>query len=106
MNRIKKKFIGIINCIKFFYFLFKYGAFEGDSPNFILKVIQKFITLESPYYPNTIYLGRSITKSSELLGALIDSYFDTKSEITLNQILEVLKDDFIQRVEKNGRKQF
>ena len=44
-------------------------------------------------------------KSSELLQVLIDSYLETKSEVTLDQLLEVLKEEFIKREENNGRKQ-
>ena len=106
MNRIKKSIINFINLLSFCHFLFIRNIFKGDSPKNVLLIIKKFISLEAPYYPNSYYLGRSVTKSSELLGALVDSYMETKSEVTLNQLLEVLKEEFIQRREKHGRKQF
>ena len=106
MNRIKQKFTNTINFIKFSYFLSKGKIFGSKSPEQILRVIKKFIALEYPKYPDVQYLGRSVKDSSNLLSSLIDSYLETKSEVTLNQILEVLKEEFIQRVEKHGRKQF
>ena len=103
MNRIKQKFINTINYIKFSYFLSKDKIFGSKSPELILRVIKKFIALEYPNYPDVKYLGRSIKNSYDLLAALINSYLITKSETTLNQILEVLKEEFIKRTEKDGR---
>ena len=48
-------------------------------------------------------MGRSLVKSSLLFQALVDTYQETKSDVTLNQLLEVLKEEFIKR-EENGRK--
>ena len=102
--KLKRRVVSFINYIKFIYFLSK-GIFGNDSPDTILKVIKKFLALEAPYYPQTILLSRSTSKSAELLGFLISSYLRTKSEITLNQIIEVLKEEFIKRdTKKNGRK--
>lgn len=104
ITRIKRAFISIRNWILFLISLRK-EKFGDNSPELILKVIMNLVTLESPYYKNIIYCGRSITKSTELLKALINSYIETKSEVTLDQILEVLKEEFIRR-EEHGRKQF
>ena len=101
---IKRAFISIRNWILFSCSLFK-GIFGGNSPELILKVIMNFVVLETPYYKNTICMNRSVKDSSDLLGALVDSYFETKSETTLDQILVVLKEEFIRR-ENHGRKQF
>jgi len=100
----KRLIISIINYTKFMYFLCR-GIFGSNSPEVILKMIKKFVTLEAPFYPNTLVMNRSIYKSTELLCALIDSYLVTKSEVTLEQVLAVLKEEFIKR-EQNGRKQF
>lgn len=105
MDKIKQSFITIKNYIKFFYLLFKGNMIGGNSPEIILYVAQAFLTLESPRYPNTYYMGRSIVKSSELFQSLTESYLKTKSEVTLNQLLEVLKEEFIKREENSGRKQ-
>ena len=107
MNRItsiKRFFISIRSWILFSCSLIK-EKFGANSPELILKVIMNLVALEAPYYKNIIYCGRTTLKSTELLQALIASYLETKSEVTLNQILEVLKEEFIRR-EEHGRKQF
>ncbi len=108
MNRItsiiKGIFVSIRNWILFLYSIRK-EKFGANSPELILKVIMNLVALETPYYKNVIYCGRSVEKSNKLLQALITSYLETKSEVTLNQILEVLKEEFIRR-ENHGRQQF
>ena len=99
---IKRRVFGVLNYVKFIYFLSK-GIFGSSSPEVALRVIQKFLTLEAPFYSNNMVMGRTVKRSIELLDVLITSYIETKSEITLNQIFEVLKTEFIER-EKNGRK--
>lgn len=103
---LKRRATSVVNYIKFIYFLSK-GIFGSNSPEVVLKMICKFVTLEAPFYSNKIVMGRSMKKSIELLSVLIPSYIETKSEVTLDQILEVLKREFLQRESKNyGRKQF
>lgn len=103
---LKRRVLSIVNYIKFTYFLSK-GIFGSTSPEVILKVICKFVALEAPFYSDKVVMGRSVRKSIGLLSTLIASYIETKSEITLNQIIEVLKREFLQRENKgNGRKQF
>jgi hypothetical protein len=48
-------------------------------------------------------MGRTPCQSTDLLGVLVKNYYETGSSVVLNQILEVLKNEFIER-EKNGRK--
>lgn len=103
---LKRRATSVVNYIKFIYFLSK-GIFGSNSPEVVLKMICKFVTLEAPFYSQKVVMGRSISKSIELLNTLVTSYLETKSEVTLDQILEVLKREFIQRENKNnGRKQF
>lgn len=103
---LKRSFISVLNYIKFAYFLRK-GIFGSSSPEVLLKIICKFVDLEAPFYSNKITMGRSVKKSIQLLNALVTSYIETKSEVTLNQIIEVLKREFLQRENTNhGRKQF
>lgn len=103
---IKRRVTSIVNYIKFIYFLCK-GIFGSNSPEVVLKLICKFLTLEAPFYSEKVVMGRDVNKSIKLLNVLVSSYIETKSEITLNQILEVLKREFLQRENKhNGRKQF
>lgn len=103
MNRIKESLYNLINYCKFLYLLLKNQGIGNKSPDIILKVIKIFISLESNRYPNSLYFNRGIAESSTLLCSLIDSYLNTKSEVTLNQLLEVLKEEFIKR-EGNVRK--
>ena len=103
---IKRQLYSILNYIKFACFLCK-GIFGSSSPEVVLKLICKFVALEAPFYSDKIVMGRSSKKSAELLGALLTSYLQTKSETTLDQILEVLKREIIQRGSiRDGRKQF
>lgn len=105
MNKIKKSTLGVFNWLRFSLSLIK-GIFGGNSPELVLKVIELFVALEAPLYKDTLYLGRSTTKSAKLLQSLVESYFKTKSEVTLNQIMTVLKEEIIEREQNNGRKQF
>ena len=103
---LKRRVYSIINYTKFAYFLCK-GIFGSSSPEVILRIIGKFVSLEAPYYSNKIVMGRSPQKSAQLLQSLINTYITTKSEIVLNQALEVLKEEILKREnKKNGRKQF
>lgn len=101
---IKRRAIGLVNYIKFAYFLCK-GVFGNNSSDMILKVLCKFISLEAPFYSQKIVMGRSMPKSINLLENLVASYIQTRSTVTLDQILEVLKEEFIKREDKKyGRK--
>ena len=104
MNKIKKGTLGVFNWLRFSLSLVK-GIFGGNSPELVLKVIELFVVLEAPLYKNTLYLGRNTTKSARLLQSLIESYFETKSEVTLSQVMTVLKEEIIEREQKDGRKQ-
>ena len=81
------------------------GTF-GSTPESVLALMAKFIELEAPRWFSDIYMGRNVSKSCRLLQILVDSYRETKSEVVLNQILVVLKEEIIRRELKNGRKQF
>ena len=103
---MKKSIRSIINYVKFVYFLRK-GIFGSNSPEVILQIIKKFVSLEAPFYSDKIVMNRSMEKSILLLSSLITSYLETKSDITLDQIFTVLKEEFLRRENKNhGRKQF
>ena len=104
MNNFKKNAIGIFNWIKFF--LTSRKIFGGNSPALILKIIELFVVLETPLYKDTMFLGRNLPVSVNLLRNLIESYLETKSGVTLDQIMTVLKEEIIEREQSNGRKQF
>ena len=104
MNKIKRVSIKTFNWLKFIIASIK--VFRGNSPELVLKIIEMFVVLESPLYRDTLYLGRSMADSALLLQSLIRSYLETKSEVTLSQIMTVLKEEIIEREKKNGREQF
>ena len=104
MNTFKKKVLDAFNWLKFSLFVRKrFGKVPSES---ILEVIKVFIELELPRYKNSLYLGRNIEASVLLFKSLIDSYLQTKSEVTLNQIMTVLRDEIIEREKEHGRQQF
>lgn len=104
---LKRRVISVINFTKFIYYIVRTGIFGSNSPETILKMISKFVSLEAPFYSNRIVRGRSMKKSIDLLGALVTSYLENKSDTTLEQVVEVLKEEFLKRENKNnGRKQF
>ena len=96
---LKKIALRIINYVKFTYFLSD-GIFGSGSPRSLLRLISKFTELEAPFYSKRFVMGRGPQKSAELLNSLVEAYARTKSETTLNQILEVLKREFILREEQ------
>ena len=102
MNKTKRAIMQVFNWLKFVVFSIK--VFRGSSPELILKIIATFVVLESPLYKDTLYFNRSMTDSAFLLKSLIESYLETKSEVTLNQIMTVLKEEIIEREQRNGRK--
>ena len=103
---LKRKAYSVINYLKFAYFLRK-GIFGSNSPAAVLKLISEFVMLEAPFYSNKIVMGRTMNKSIQLFRTLVNSYTETKSDVTLDQILEVLKEEILKREDKrHGRKQF
>lgn len=104
MNTFKRKVISTFNWLKFSLFVRK--KFGKNSSESILEVVKLFIELELPLYKNTMYLGRDIKTSADLFKSLVDSYIKTKSEVTLNQVITVLKDEIIEREKEHGRQQF
>lgn len=97
---------GITNFFRlltFVKYLHKNKLFGTCDPKFVLKVVQKYIEIESYTYSDKFILSRSKEQSTCLLSVLIDKYMETGSDNILEQIIEVLKTDFIKR-ERNGRK--
>lgn len=98
--KFKIIFIKICNIIKLFKFslyLQRNHIFRDGDPKLVLRVIQRFIELEAGNYEQNTVMGRSVPASTKLISTLIDKYFDSKSDRVLNQILEVLKEEFIKR---------
>ena len=95
------KICNIIKLLRFSFYLYYQNLFRDGDPQLVLRVIQGYINLESQNYKNSIVYGRTVDTSVKLLSTLIDEYFESKSDKTLDQILEVLKVEFIKRNVKN-----
>lgn len=95
------KICNIIKLLKFSLYLCQQDIFGKGNPDLLLKVIKGYLELDSDSYRNSIVSGRSVSSSVKLISTLIDEYFESKSDKVLNQILEVLKVEFIKRECKN-----
>ena len=88
---------------RFTKYLYKNDIFRKGDPKLVLRVIQEFTFWSFREYGDTRVMNRDACQSAALLGVLIDKWFVSQSNTTLNQIMQVLKTEFIER-EKNGRK--
>lgn len=84
-------------------YLYKDRVLHNGNPKDVLKVLQKFTEEAWAEYPDKRVMGRTPVQSAALLGVLIRHYYDSGSNIILNQIMQVLRTEFIER-EKNGGK--
>ena len=89
--------IAFIESLKFLKELNKLKVFKTNNTEDILRVISTFIMIKVSHYPNTVKMSRDIIGSTALLLALIDLYLEGHSEKHLEQLLEVLKNEFIKR---------
>lgn len=84
--------------IIFMLYLIKLKAFSNNTPETLLKVVQEFVRLATPTYKDKpVSMSRSMEQSSLLLDTLINKWFKDKSSVTLDQILEVIKNEFVRR---------
>ena len=83
--------------------LYKLDVFRKGDPSSVLEVLREYVYYSWRNYKSLIVLNRTPEQSASLLSVLISSWFETGSSVTLSQILEVLKNEFIER-EINGRK--
>ena len=103
-KEFNRQMTNFIRLLYFSYYLYKNDIFNQGDPKLVLRVIQEFTFWSFREYDNTIVMNRNACQSATLLSVLIDKWFKDNSDITLNQIMQVLKTEFIER-EKNGRKQ-
>ena len=96
--------INLDRLLRFSYYLYKKDIFSKGDPKLVLRVLQHFtFWAYKEYNQSTRVMNRDAWESTQLLSVLIDKWFADGSSITLSQILEVLKGEFIER-EKNGGK--
>lgn len=91
------KLYNILRLIKFLFSLLREGVFAKKNPEQILILILLLVKSEWKYYNKKVVMSRSIETSTKLLESLIKTYRETHSEVTLDQILQVLKEEFIKR---------
>ena len=99
---IKLEYLLIIlnNCYRFWKFIWevcKSKVFTYKKSEDVLEVISLLLNTEHKYYNSKKIMNRNNIESYKLLEVLIKKYKETKSEVILNQILEVLKEEFIKR---------
>lgn len=63
----------------------------------ILKVVGKLVELEENNYPDHRVMGRSIEGSVKLFNVLSNKYLMSGSKIILEQLMQVLRVEFIER---------
>ena len=96
------------SCIYFFrslsfcYFILKNRIFGRGDTIWILKIISFFLSFECSEYSDKVIMNRDKYKSAALFSVLVNEYEKSKSKIVLNQLLQVLKEEFLER--DNGRK--
>ena len=105
LKRVKDKALNFIKTVQFIYYIGHKDIFGQRSPKAVLMLIEKFLELQVEKFPKVFIMGRDPKTSLELLKSLNVTYSKLKASSTLDQILEVIKNEFIER-ENYGRKQF
>ena len=98
-----KRILSIFRTLSFCYYSFKWRIFGSGDPLNILRILKLYLSYECEEYSDKFVMSRSKYMSAALFSSLVDKYVETKSTVTLNQILSVLKEEFIER-DNNGRK--
>lgn len=94
---IFENLIAFVRSIQFLTTLNKLRVFQRRNPEDVLRVLRIFICLEAPYYRDTVKMNRNMAASVNLLSVLINTYLRRHSDTHLEQLLEVLKNEFIKR---------
>ena len=90
--------VSIIKLVSFNCKLLKGNTLCKAAPESILKVIEIYIdTMFKKSRSEKLTMNRTLSQSALLLQALIKKWLSDGSDITLNQILEVLRNEFIKR---------
>ena len=85
------KFIKLINEIR------KKDVLSSSSQFGFLDMVDSYTTVKGTGQTRDLILSRTFESSANLLSCLIGKYKLTKSEVTLNQIMEVIKEEIIKR---------
>ena len=98
-----KRVLSILRTLSFCYFSFKWKIFGSGDPLNILRILKLYLSYECSEYSDKYIMSRDKYTSAGLFTSLVDKYIETQSIVTLNQLLSVLKEEFIER-DNNGRK--
>ena len=90
-----------IKTIRLAWFVQTNNLFSSDRFDNLFKLIQQYLELQKGNVKNTVKSGRDVHRSFNLLKNLICVYEATENIVTLNQILEVLKVEFVKREDKD-----
>jgi len=82
---------------KFIWKVYKSKVFTYKKSEDVLTIISILLGTEAKYYNSKKIMNRNNIESYKLIEALIRKYKETKSDVILNQILEVLKEEIIKR---------
>ena len=85
------KFIKLVNELR------KKNVINLSSQFGFLDTVESFVTVKGTGQTKDLILSRTFESSANLLSCLIGKYKLTKSEVTLNQIMEVIKEEIIKR---------
>lgn len=99
---IERNIIHTLRAWSFCYFIIHNKVFGRGSPIWILKILQLFLSFECSEYSDKIIMNRTKYESAALFSSLVNEYEKNKSQVVLNQLVSILKTDFLER--DNGRK--
>ena len=102
-DKLKTKTTIVKKTLSFCYFLFHEKIFGVGNTLNILKILQLYLSFECDYCSDKLVMNRDKYKSAALFSVLVNEYLKNRSEVTLSQLLSVLKEEFIRR-DSDGRK--
>ena len=102
-DKLKNKTTIVKKTLGFCYFLFHEKIFGVGNTLNILKILQLYLSFECDYCSDKLIMNRDKYKSAALFSVLVNEYLKNRSEVTLSQLLSVLKEEFIKR-DIDGRK--
>ena len=98
----ERNFLNLLRSLSFCYYILNNRIFGKGDTIWILKILSIFLSLECSEYSNKVIMNRDKYKSAALFSVLVTEYEKSRSLVTLNQLLSVLKEEFLER--DNGRK--
>ena len=101
-NSVKNKWKIFLKTLSFCYFAFRWKIIGTGDMTRMLNMLQLYLSYECDYCSDKIIMNRDKYKSAALFSVLVKIYIEKGSDVTLAQLLSVLKEEFIKR-DKDGR---